>query len=153
MWKNISTLFNYVEKFKIWRVTFPEKRKTWKNSQKNIGFAISLEKQLRKIKICQVTFSREKKKLEKPTNKHWEGFMVRDNIFRASKNILSQCSFVDFSFFWKKNFSKFGKKIIFPEKRKKKMFGKKISLLFENADFFQKNPKIPGNGFIIINYL
>ena len=31
--------------------------------------AISLERQLRKIKICQVTFSRKKKKLEKPTNK------------------------------------------------------------------------------------
>ena len=27
-------------------------------------FAISLEKQFRKIKICQVTFSRKKKKLE-----------------------------------------------------------------------------------------
>ena len=36
--------------------------------------AISLEKQLRKIKICQVTFSRKKKKLEKPTNKLREGF-------------------------------------------------------------------------------
>ena len=32
-------------------------------------FTISLEKQPRKIKICQVTFSRKKKKLEKPTTK------------------------------------------------------------------------------------
>ena len=27
MWKNISTLFNFVEKFKIWRVTFSRKKK------------------------------------------------------------------------------------------------------------------------------
>ena len=38
---------------------------------------ISLEKHLRKIKICQVTFSRKKKKLEKPTNKLRHGFSNR----------------------------------------------------------------------------
>ena len=50
--------------------------------------AISLEKQLRKIKICQVTFSRKKKKLEKPTNKLRHSFQAvkEDNKDRPSSS-------------------------------------------------------------------
>ena len=44
----------------------------------------------------------------------------------------SQCLFAGFSFFWKKNFSKWLGKSLFPEKRKIKSCGKKISLVFVN---------------------
>ena len=46
--------------------------------------------------------------------------------------IQAQCLFAGFSFFWKKNFSKSLGKSLFPEKRKIKSCGKKISLVFAN---------------------
>ena len=56
---------------------------------------------------------------------------------------VSQCLFAGFSFFWKKNFSKWLGKSLFPEKRKIKSCGKKISLVFANWLILGIGHKLP----------
>ena len=99
-----------------------------------------------------MTFSRKKKKLEKPTNKLRPGIQNMNSDMTESSRVGRIINLIwkltlslgvlvcRFFFFLEKEFFILLEKVFFRKKEKQKTHGKKILLVFPKLYFFQKNP-------------